>query len=519
MRFAKIRSVTIGFPGQTARAFAVEDRVASTMSKNLEPVIKRTAKSFAIDAMTTHLLSVDVAGESSSMYNASQPAARIRGKNAAMGVSQKMIDNKITDIKAREIIDCRGWPTVQVDLYVDGKMKGRADVPSGRSTGRHEALVLTDGDPKRYRGLGVRKAVAHVEGPIREALIGFDVTEQRNIDFVMIDLDSTPNKRALGANAILGVSLAAARAGAASCGLPLYRYLNPFGHVLPVPLMNCLNGGKLTANTLEIQEFIIMPVGAENYSHALQITTEINEQLREIVIAKYGLLATNTGDEGGFATPMRGIWEPFEFMQRACEKAGYKVGFGEDIVYALDCASSHWYDKDTNLYELEEKQYDRDSLVELYKKVAAKYPLASLEDPFDEDDFDGFVKVTSELPKTQIVGDDLFVTNVERLRKAVSRGAANAMLFKVNQIGTLTQAFAAAEFAYRHGYGVQVSERSGETEDALISDLVVALNGGQIKTGMPIRGERTAKHNRLLQIEGELGSRAVYAGHNFRRPS
>jgi len=430
-----------------------------------------------------------------------------------------MRSNKITDVKAREIIDCRGWPTVQVDVYVDGERAGRADVPAGRSTGQHEAFVLTDGDPKRYRGLGVLKAVANVEHAIRETVLGFDVTEQRKIDLAMIALDGTPNKKKLGANSILGVSLAVARAGAARCGLPLYRYLNPFGHVLPVPLMNCLNGGKLTANELEIQEFIIMPVGADNYSHALQMTTEINEQLRELVIAKYGILATNTGDEGGFATPMRGIWEPFEFMQKACEKAGYKVGFGEDIVYGLDCAATHWHDKKAKLYGLDGKTYDRESLIDLYKQVAAKYPLASIEDPLDEEDFDGFVKVTAALPQTQIVGDDLFVTNVERLRLGVRGGAANAMLFKVNQIGSLSQAFEAAEFAYRHGYGVQVSERSGETEDPLISDLVVALNGGQIKTGMPIRGERTAKHNRLLQIEGELGGGAVYAGNNFRRPS
>ena len=430
-----------------------------------------------------------------------------------------MRSNKITDVKAREIIDCRGWPTVQVDVYVEGELAGRADVPAGRSTGQHEAFVLTDGDPKRYRGLGVLKAVTNVEQAIRETVLGFDVTEQRKIDLAMIELDGTPNKKKLGANSILGVSLAVARAGAARCGLPLYRYLNPFGHVLPVPLMNCLNGGKLTANELEIQEFIIMPVGADNYSHALQMTTEINEHLRELVIAKYGILATNTGDEGGFATPMRGIWEPFEFMQKACEKAGYKVGLGEDIVYGLDCAATHWHDKKTNLYELDGKKYDRDSLIDLYKQVAAKFPLASIEDPLDEEDFDGFIKVTAELPQIQIVGDDLFVTNVERLRLGVRGGAANAMLFKVNQIGSLSQAFEAAEFAYRHGYGVQVSERSGETEDPLISDLVVALNGGQIKTGMPIRGERTAKHNRLLQIEGELGGGAVYAGNNFRRPS
>jgi enolase len=429
-----------------------------------------------------------------------------------------MPSKKITDVRAREIIDCRGWPTVQADIYVDGALAGRADVPAGRSTGFHEAHVLTDGDPKRYRGLGVKKAVANIEGPIRDILVGLNVTEQRKIDFAMVQLDGTPNKNKLGANAILGASLAVARAGAAVAGVPLYQYLNPFGHVLPVPLMNCLNGGKLTANDLEIQEFIIIPVGAENYAHALQITTEINEALRKLVVEKYGILATNTGDEGGFATPMRGIWTPFEFMQKAAEIAGYKVGFGEDIVFALDCAASYWHDTKTGLYTLDGKSYDRDSLIELYKQVAAKYPLASVEDPLNEEDFEGFIKVTKELPQTQIVGDDLFVTNVERLRLGVERGAANAMLFKVNQIGSLSQAFDSAEFAYRHGYGVQVSERSGETEDPLIADLVVALNSGQIKTGMPIRGERTAKHNRLLQIEGELGSVAKYAGHNFRRP-
>ncbi len=425
--------------------------------------------------------------------------------------------NEISDIRAREIIDCRGWPTVQVDVWVDGIMAGRADVPQGRSTGTHEARVLHDGG-NRYFGQGVRQAVSNVTGEIAEAVLGMDVTEQRRIDQVMCELDGTPNKNRLGANAILGVSLAVARAGAQVSGLPLYRYINPLCRVLPVPLMNCLNGGKLTANDLEIQEFIIMPVGAESYAHALQITTEINEALRDLVIEKYGILATNTGDEGGFATPMRGIWEPFEFMQRACEAAGYRPGFGEDIVYGLDCASTHWFDKERDVYVLDDTDYDRDALIDLYKQVADKYPLGSMEDPLDEDDLDGFVKVTNELPQTQIVGDDLFVTNVERLRMGVAIGAANAMLFKVNQIGSLSEALDAAAFAYRHGYGVQVSERSGETEDPLISDLVVALNSGQIKTGMPVRGERTAKHNRLLLIEEELGATAAYAGHNFHRP-
>lgn len=424
----------------------------------------------------------------------------------------------ITHIKAREIIDCRGWPTIQVDTYVDGELAGRADVPQGRSTGAYEAHVLLDGDEKRYQGQGMLKAVANINGPIADALSGFDVTEQRNIDQTMCVLDGTPNKSNLGANAILGVSLSAARAGANWCGLPLYRYINPNSRVLPVPLMNILNGGKLTANDLEIQEFIIMPVGADSYAHALQMTTEINEALRPMIVEKYGILATNTGDEGGFATPMTGIWEPFEFMQRACENAGYKVGFGEDIVYGMDCAATHFYNRDNNTYELGGNTYDPDGLIELYQEVGRQFPIGSIEDPLDEDDIDGFVKVTRAMPNTQIVGDDLFVTNVERLRIGCPKGAANAMLFKVNQIGSLSEALDAAEFAYRNGYGVQVSERSGETEDALISDLVVALNSGQIKTGMPIRGERTAKHNRLLLIEEELANVAAYAGHNFRRP-
>jgi len=421
---------------------------------------------------------------------------------------------KITRICAREIIDCRGWPTVQADVWVDGRLKGRADVPSGRSTGSHEAHVLLDGDERRYRGLGVLKAIANISDIIGPALEGMEVTDQRKIDLAMIQLDGTPNKSKLGANAILGVSLAVARAAAAVCDLPLYRYINPMAHVLPVPVMNCLNGGKLTANDLEIQEFMILPVGAKNYSDSLKMTTEINEHLRGLVVEKYGILATNTGDEGGFATPMRGIWEPFEFMEKAVEMAGYT----DDIVYGMDLAANSWFDSGAGLYELDGKKYDRDSLIDLYKQVCAKYPVASMEDPFEEEDFEGFAILTRELD-IQIVGDDLFVTNVDRLRQGVETASANAMLFKVNQIGSLSEALDAAEFAYRNHYGVQVSERSGETEDPLISDLVVALNSGQIKTGMPVRGERTAKHNRLLQIEEELGRAATYAGHNFRRPA
>jgi enolase len=426
-----------------------------------------------------------------------------------------MSHSRISKIAAREIIDCRGWPTVQADVWVDGKLMGRADVPAGRSTGTHEAHELRDEDPGRYRGLGVLKAVEHVNSEIQSALIGMDVTEQRRIDMTLKALDGTPNKSRLGANAILGVSLAVARAGAAVCELPLYRYLNTNSHVLPVPLMNFLNGGKLTANDLEIQEFIIMPIGADSYQQALAMTTEINEHLRDLVIEKYGILATNTGDEGGFATPLRGIWEPFEFMSRAVEKAGFKEG--DDVVYAMDLAANSWFNSEKNIYELDGETYDREALIDLYGQLANKYPVASMEDPLHEEDFAGFAELTGALDM-QIVGDDLFVTNIERLRQGIDLGAANAMLFKVNQIGSLSEALDAAEFAYRNHYGVQVSERSGETEDPIISDLVVALNSGQIKTGMPVRGERTSKHNRLLQIEEELGAEAVYAGRNFARP-
>jgi len=420
---------------------------------------------------------------------------------------------RISNIHAREIIDCRGFPTVQVDVFVDEQMRGRADVPAGRSTGSHEAHELRDEDENRYQGLGVQKAVANVNKVIAPFLKGWDITEQRKIDMAMKELDGTMNKSKLGANSILGVSLSVARAAASVCGVPLYRYLNPNGHLLPVPFMNLLNGGKLTANYLEIQEFIIIPVGAKSFREALWMTSKVNLILRDLVIEKYGILAVNTGDEGGYATPMRGVYEPLEFLARAVEKAGYT----DDIVFAMDCASTHWYNRDERVYELDGKRYSRDDLISLYKDLKRKFPIVSLEDPLYEDDFEGFAKITKEM-KIQIIGDDLFVTNVERLQKAIETKAANALLFKVNQIGTLSEALDAAEFAYRHHYGVQVSERSGETEDPLIADLAVALNSGQIKTGAPIRGERTAKYNRLLQIEEELEPTAVYAGRNFAGP-
>ncbi len=420
---------------------------------------------------------------------------------------------RISGIRAREIIDCRGMPTVQADVSLDNRLMGRADVPAGRSTGSHEAHELRDEDPSRYQGLGVLKAVANINDVIAPALQGADITDQRSIDKTLVELDGTPNLSKLGANAILGVSLAAARAAAAARDLPLYRHINPKGHVLPVPFMNLLNGGKLTSNYLDIQEFIMIPVGATSYREALRMTTQVNLVLRDLVIEKYGILAVNTGDEGGYATPMRGVREPLEFLSRAVEKAGYT----DDVLYAMDCASTHWYNKDKNVYELDGKRYDRDELIDLYTQLKTDFPIVSLEDPLHEDDFEGYTQITKALD-IQIVGDDLFVTNTQRIEEGIRTGAANALLLKVNQIGTLSGALDAAELAFEHRYSVQVSERSGETEDPLIADLVVALNSGQIKTGAPVRGERTSKHNRLIQIEEDLGSAAVYAGRNFRRP-
>ncbi len=424
-----------------------------------------------------------------------------------------MSRSRITRISAREIIDCRGLPTIQAEVWVDDRLMGRADVPAGRSTGSHEAHELRDGDETRYAGLGVLKAVANVNDVISPALRGLDVMDQKRVDAAMLELDGTPNKSHLGANAIIGVSLAAARAAANVRGVPLHRHLNPKGHVIPVPFMNLLNGGKLTSNYLEIQEFIIIPAGADSYREALRMTTEINLALRDLVIEKYGILAVNTGDEGGYATPMRGIREPLEFLARAAEIAGYS----QDVLYAMDCASTHWYNCNKGVYELDGKAYDRDELIALYKSLKRDFPIVSLEDPLHEDDFEGYARITREL-EMQIVGDDLFVTNIARLKEGIERGAANALLFKVNQNGTLSGALETAELAQQHRYAVQVSERSGETEDPLISDLAVALNCGQIKTGAPVRGERTSKHNRLLQIEEDLGSGAVFAGRNFRTP-
>ncbi len=421
-----------------------------------------------------------------------------------------MAKNIITNVKAREILDCRWCPTVQVEIEVDNKTVGIGNCPAGRSTGSDEASEVRDGG-KRYSGYGVRTAVKNVETEIKNAIMGMDVTDQRKLDRVMIELDGTPNKSRLGANAIVGTSLACAYAGANAVGLPLYRYLNNNAHILPVPLLNLLNGGKLTSNYLDFQEFCIFPVGAETFSEAMEIGHEVYEVLRGIVVKNYGKIAANTGDEGGFATPATSVRETLEHLIDAVEKAGY----ADKVKYGFDCAATHWYNAATQKYTLEGVEYTTAELMDYYKKLCADYPIVSMEDPFAECDVEGFVRATNELG-IQIIGDDFFVTNPEIMKPKMAQGGANAMLWKFNQVGTLTQAFDAAQLAFRNNYGVMVSERSGETEDSAISDLVVALDAGQIKTGSAVRSERVAKYNRLLQIEAELGGEAVYAGQFYK---
>ena len=421
----------------------------------------------------------------------------------------------ITEVHARMILDCRGYPTVQVDVVAGGTL-GRADVPAGRSTGSSEAVELRDGDAA-YRGQGVTKAIANVNDVIAPAVVGRDAADQPALDRFLRELDGTPGKSNLGANAILGVSLAAARAAAAAAGLPLHRYLRAESRVLPVPFVNLINGGKLTSNDLDFQEFICVPVGAPSFSEAMRMVSECHMALMEIVVARYGKLAANTGDEGGFATPIVDVREALSVLREGVAAAGY----ADQMVYALDCAATHLWDAARRVYTVAGKDYTTDELIAFYGELVRDFGVVSIEDPLDENDWDGWVEITRQLGSqgVQLIGDDLFVTNPDLVRRGVDLGAANAMLWKVNQIGTLTEALVAADTAFRNGYGVQVSERSGETEDPIIADLVVALNAGQIKTGSPVRGERTAKYNRLFQIEEWLGADAVYAGRDFRRPT
>ena len=416
----------------------------------------------------------------------------------------------IADITAREILDSRGNPTVEVDVTLDSGAAGRAAVPSGASTGAHEAAELRDGDKTRYGGKGVRQAVENVEGEIFDAIGGFDANEQTLIDDTLIDLDGSPNKSRLGANAILAVSLAVAKAAAQDVGLPLYRYIGGvFARVLPVPMMNIVNGGQHADNPIDIQEFMIQPVGAASIADAVRIGAEIFAALKKGL--RDGGHNTNVGDEGGFAPNLKSADEALGFIARACEKAGYKPG--EDVTFALDCASTEFYKDGRYSLAGEGKSFDADGMVSYLEALVKRYPIVSIEDGCAEDDWEGWALMTERLGKRiQLVGDDLFVTNPERLRQGIEKGVANAILVKVNQIGTLSETLEAVELAQRAGYRAVMSHRSGETEDSTIADLAVAVNCGQIKTGSLSRSDRTAKYNQLIRIEQELGKQGMYAG-------
>ncbi|MER7756820.1 phosphopyruvate hydratase [Kitasatospora sp. NPDC097643] len=411
-------------------------------------------------------------------------------------------------VVAREILDSRGNPTVEVEVGLDDGSTGRAAVPSGASTGAFEALELRDGDKNRYFGKGVEKAVLAVIEQIGPELVGYDATEQRLIDQAMLDLDATPDKSSLGANAILGVSLAVAHAASEASDLPLFRYLGgPNAHVLPVPMMNILNGGSHADSNVDIQEFMIAPIGAESFSEAVRWGVEVYHTLKGVL--KDRGLSTGLGDEGGFAPNLDSNREALDLIMEAIQKAGYVPG--RDVALALDVASSEFY-KD-GAYQFEGKALSAAELIEYYAELVAAYPLVSIEDPLDESDWDGWKAMTVKLgDKVQLVGDDLFVTNPARLAKGIETGTANALLVKVNQIGSLTETLDAVELAQRNGYRCMMSHRSGETEDVTIADLAVATNCGQIKTGAPARSERVAKYNQLLRIEEILDDAAEYAG-------
>ena len=413
----------------------------------------------------------------------------------------------IMHIFAREILDSRGNPTVEVEALLSDGSHGQAAVPSGASTGEHEAHELRDGDD-RYDGKGVLKAVENVNETIADALIAFEADDQRLIDNTMIELDGTDNKKNLGANALLGVSMAVAKAAAEAAELPLFRYIGgPNAHTLPVPMMNILNGGAHADSGVDVQEFMIAPIGAETFAEALRMGTEVYHALKSVIKSKG--LSTGLGDEGGFAPSVESTKAALDLIVEAVEKAGYKLG--SDIALALDVASSEFFENGT--YNFEGGKHSAEEMIQVYADLVEQYPIVSIEDPLDENDWDGYVTLTEKLgDKVQIVGDDLFVTNPKRLAEGIEKGAANALLVKVNQIGTLTETFDAVELAHRNGFRTMMSHRSGETEDTTIADLAVALSCGQIKTGAPARSERVAKYNQLLRIEQVLGDAAVYAG-------
>ncbi|MEZ4922064.1 MAG: phosphopyruvate hydratase [Crocinitomicaceae bacterium] len=420
----------------------------------------------------------------------------------------------ISDIVARQILDSRGNPTVEVDVFTSNGVMGRAAVPSGASTGAHEAVELRDGDPGFYLGKGVLNAVNNVNTILREALQGQYIFDQAAIDNYMRALDGTANKSKIGANAILGVSLALAKAAAAESGQQLYRYVGGVGaNVLPVPMMNILNGGSHADNKIDIQEFMVMPFGAETFSQGLQMGTEVFHHLKAVLKAKGH--STNVGDEGGFAPNLGSNEEAIEVVLEAIEKAGYRPG--EDIYIALDAASSEFYKKGKYVFESTGEKRTSAEMVDFWKEWTSKYPIISIEDGLAEDDWDGWKALTKAIgKKVQIVGDDLFVTNTERLAKGIDKGIANSILIKVNQIGSLSETIDAVNLATRNSYTSVMSHRSGETEDSMIADLAVALNTGQIKTGSASRSDRIAKYNQLLRIEEDLGQMAYYPGKNFK---
>ena len=423
----------------------------------------------------------------------------------------------ILDVKAREILDSRGNPTVEAEVICEAGIAGRASVPSGASTGKFEALEMRDQDEKnRYEGKGVNKAVANVNVDIKDIVAGHSVTEQMHLDRMMIAYDGTENKSRLGANAMLSVSMASARAGAEMSGLPLFQYLGgTYAHILPVPMMNIINGGAHTTSALDFQEFMIMPVGACCFREALRMGTEVYHVLRKLLLDDGHVTAV--GDEGGFAPNLKNAEEALDYLMRAVERAGYQPG--EDVTFAMDAAASELYNDETGKYIFEGESRlkgspvvrSADEMIAYYKKLTEKYPLRSIEDGLDEEDWEGWVHMTRELGnRVQLVGDDLFVTNSARLQRGIQMGAANAILIKVNQIGTVSEAMKAIETAKRAGYKVIVSHRSGETEDSFIADLAVGVNAGQIKTGAPCRSDRVVKYNQLLRIEDMLGASAAY---------
>lgn len=418
----------------------------------------------------------------------------------------------IIDVFGREILDSRGNPTVEVEVILDDGAMGRAAVPSGASTGAFEAVELRDGDSERYLGKGTLKAVSHVNEEIADALIGMEAEDQRAIDAEMIELDGTENKGNFGANAILGASLAVAKAAAQSAELPLYKYVGGVNaNMLPTPMMNILNGGEHADNNVDFQEFMIMPVGAATFTEALRWCAEIYHTLKK-VLHEAGL-GGGVGDEGGFAPNFTTNEEPLKYIVEACEKAGYKPG--EDIMFAMDPASTEFYDAERGVYVLagEDRELTSEEMVEYWATLVEKYPIISIEDGMAEEDWDGWKALTDRIGnKVQLVGDDLFVTNPKRLAKGIELGCANAILVKVNQIGSLTEALEAVQMAKQAGYACIMSHRSGETEDVTIADLAVATNAGQIKTGAPCRSDRVAKYNQLLRIEEELGDAGQYAG-------